>query len=74
MGVPSDRSEFSRKALENARRVAERLRRHEQDLAQKMPDEARGGEALRTAVAAAECVARLLEASGTHGAASHPDP
>jgi hypothetical protein len=74
MSIRTDRSELKQKALENAGRIAERLRRHEQDLAQKMPDELQGGEALRTAAAAAERVARLLEASGSPGASSPPDP
>jgi hypothetical protein len=73
MGVQPDRSELACRALDNARRVAERLRRHEQDLARKMPDEAQGGEALRNAAAAAERVARLLEASWGNAASSHPD-
>lgn len=73
MSVQPDRSELSRKALENVRRVAERLRRQEQDLAEKMPEELQGGQALRTAAEAAERVARSLEASGALGASSHPD-
>jgi hypothetical protein len=74
MSVQPERLDLARRALENAGRVAARLRRHEQDLAQKMPDEAQGGEALRSAAAAAERVARLLEASRAPTASSRPDP
>jgi hypothetical protein len=74
MGVQPDRSELAQRAMENARRVAGRLREHQQDLARKMPGESQGGEALHNAAEAAERVARLLEASGSDATASHLDP
>lgn len=74
MGAQADRCELARNALANARRVAERLHRHERDLARKIPGETRGGEVLRNAASAGERLARLLEASRPAAAPSHPDP
>jgi len=74
MSIQPDRLELVRRALDNARRIAERLRRHEKDLAHKMPGEAQGGEALCNAATAAERVARLLEASHIAAGTSKPNP
>ena len=74
MSVQSDRSELVRLARENARRVAGRLRRQERDLAQKMPGEARGGEALRNAASVAQRLAELLEKSPARTASSPLQP
>jgi hypothetical protein len=74
MSAQPDRLELACRALENAQRVAGRLRRHEQDLAQKTPGEAQGGEAMRNAATAAERLAQLFEASRSAAAPSHSDP
>lgn len=74
MSAQPDRLKLAHRALENAQRVAERLGRHERDLAQKMPGEAQGGEALRSAATAAERVARLIAASRTTAVPSPSDP
>lgn len=72
MSVQPDRFELARRALANARRIAERLGRQQDDLARKMPGETQGGEALRDAAAAVQRVAHLIENSGA--APSHRDP
>lgn len=73
MSVEPDRFELAQQALRSVYRVAGRLRNHQQDLAQKMPGVAQGGEALRDAVSAAERVAQLLEASVATAAPTHPN-
>lgn len=52
-----------RKAQENARRVEDRLRHYEDDLARVAPGDVQGGQALREAVESARRLAQLLEHS-----------
>lgn len=74
MNSQPERVELLQTALENARRVAGRLRQDEIDLAHKMPGEVQGGEVLRDATAAATRVAQSIEALCSAAASSHPDP
>ena len=63
MSTGQDRCELIRKAQENARRVADRLRHYEDDLARVAPGDVRGGAALREAVESVQRLAQLLENS-----------